>query len=232
MKLLSFLVALPLVATVALAEPAPRPVVVELFTSQGCSSCPPADALLAALKRSQPDLLVLGFHVDYWDRLGWKDPFSSPAATQRQRRYAAALGSGVYTPQLVVGGRREMVGSDRVSVLTAVEAARKELGRAPSPVLRLDAREGKAVLTVGAGQGAGTLWLVGFDDEHTTQVGSGENGGRRLTEVNVVRSLRDVGLWQGAPLQVEAEWPPGQRGAALLQAEDGRVVAAALGSGS
>ncbi|MDQ2805110.1 MAG: DUF1223 domain-containing protein [Pseudomonadota bacterium] len=226
MRRLPFLAALPLVATAALAEP-PRPVVVELFTSQSCSSCPPADALLGALKRARPDVLVLDFHVDYWDRLGWKDPYSSPEATQRQRQYAAALGAEVYTPQLVVDGRRQVVGSDQAAVLAAVEARREELDRAPSPPLRLEQRAGKIVLSVGAGQGSGTLWLVGYDDEHTTQVGGGENGGRRLTEVNVVRSLQDLGAWHGVPVRVEVQPSAGQRGAALLQAEDGRIVAAA-----
>ena len=225
MRRLPVLAALPLLTTAALAEP-PRPVVVELFTSQSCSSCPPADALLGALKRARPDVLVLDFHVDYWDRLGWKDPYSSPEATKRQRQYAAALGAEVYTPQLVIDGRRQVVGSDQAAVLAAVEAGRAELGRVPSPPLRLEWRSGKVVLSVGMGQGGGTLWLVGYDDEHSTQVGGGENGGRRLTEVNVVRSLQGLGAWRGVPLRVEVEPPAGQRGAALLQAEDGRIIAA------
>ena len=120
------------VAVVLIAPPGraagPRPagslIVVELFTSQSCSSCPPADDLLTELARTRPDILALDFHVTYWDRLGWKDPYSLPQATQRQRRYSELWGQdGVYTPQLVAGGRRQAVGSDRGDVLAAIAAA-------------------------------------------------------------------------------------------------------------
>src|SRR5712692_11374701 len=103
-----------------------RPIVVELFTSEGCSSCPPADALLAQLA-SRPEVLALSFHVDYWDRLGWKDPFSSPAATERQHRYAELLRlATIYTPQIVVDGKWQAVGSDRGEVERALDAARRD----------------------------------------------------------------------------------------------------------
>src|SRR5262252_1517002 len=106
-------------------------VVVELFTSEGCSSCPPADALLAELA-SRPEVLALSFHVDYWDRLGWKDPFSSPAATERQQRYASVLGlATVYTPQIVVDGKWQAVGSDRVEVEQALKAAGRSRDEVP-----------------------------------------------------------------------------------------------------
>jgi len=96
-----------------------RPPVVELFTSQGCSSCPPADALLGELAR-RGDVIALGFHIDYWDKLGWKDPLSTPQSTERQRRYARLFGTPTYTPQLVIDGTREMVGSQRETVLAAL----------------------------------------------------------------------------------------------------------------
>src|SRR5712691_6056213 len=102
----ALILALVLAATPAVADP--RPVVVELFTSQGCSSCPPADALLGELARRK-DVIALGFHISYWDRLGWKDPFSSPQSTERQRAYARSFEGQVYTPQLIVDGAREMV---------------------------------------------------------------------------------------------------------------------------
>ena len=202
------------------------PVVVELFTSQSCSSCPPADALLAELSRTRPDILALDFHVTYWDRLGWKDPYSLPQATQRQRDYAGLFGrDGVYTPQLVAGGRHQAVGSDRAEVLAAIKAAAAD---GPAPALRLGRDGAGLLLEAGAGRGAGQLLLVGFDPAHTTRVGGGENGGRTLAEVNVVRSITPAGAWRGAAVSLRAPPPAGERTALLLQAEDGRVLAAAL----
>src|SRR5208282_5788557 len=108
-----------------------RPIVVELFTSEGCSSCPPADALLAELA-GRSDVLALSFHVDYWDRLGWKDPFSSPDATRRQHGYADLLGlATVYTPQMIVDGRWQAVGSDRSEVERALGSARRSRDEVP-----------------------------------------------------------------------------------------------------
>src|SRR5215813_538220 len=115
-KTCALLLSLGLAATIGSAQAGERPIVVELFTSEGCSSCPPADALLAELA-ARPDVLALSFHIDYWDRLGWKDPFSTPAATQRQQHYADLLHrANVYTPQIVVDGHWQAVGSNRVEV--------------------------------------------------------------------------------------------------------------------
>ena len=117
--------ALGLAPVAVRAEPATRPIVVELFTSQGCSSCPPADALLRDLSRQRTDVLALAFHVTYWDRLGWPDPFALPAATERQRGYAGISHAGtIYTPQMVVDGTRDVVGSDQRGVQAALAAAR------------------------------------------------------------------------------------------------------------
>src|SRR5204863_9059983 len=127
----ALLLSLCLVLAVAPVRADERPIVVELFTSEGCSSCPPADALLAELAR-RSDVLALSFHVDYWDRLGWKDPFSSRAATDRQNRYATLLAlPTVYTPQIVVDGKWEAVGSDRADVERALELARRDHPEVP-----------------------------------------------------------------------------------------------------
>src|SRR5271166_4312736 len=123
-KIFQLFLALCLTIGIAAARAGERPVVVELFTSEGCSSCPPADALLAELA-DRAEVLALSFHVDYWDRLGWKDPFSSAAATARQRQYANLLGiDTVYTPQIVVDGHWQAVGSDRNAVEHAIAAAK------------------------------------------------------------------------------------------------------------
>ena len=207
-------------------RPAASPIVVELFTSQSCSSCPPADALLAELARTRPDILALDFHVTYWDRLGWKDPYSLPQATQRQNRYAEHFGrDSVYTPQLVAGGHHQAIGSDRAAVLDAIAAAGAD---SPAATLRLERDGAGLLLEAGAGRGAGQLLLIGFDPAHTTHVGGGENGGRTLTEANVVRSIVLAGTWHGEAVSLHAPSPAGERKALLLQADDGQVLAAAL----
>jgi hypothetical protein len=210
----------------AAAQPHGR-VVVELFTSQGCSSCPPADALLLELIRSRPDLLPLAFHVTYWDRLGWRDPFGLAEATERQRRYAGTLPRSaypgtVYTPQAVVQGQIDAIGSDRAALLAAIDAA-------PRPTVPLALRPGGDGLLVeaGAGNAAGTLLLVGFDPRHETPVARGENRGRRLVEGNIVRSFRAIGGWSGQPLSLTLPRPAGERAALLLQAADGRILGSA-----
>jgi hypothetical protein len=212
-------------AMVAAPVRAERLTVVELFTSQGCSSCPPADALLADLARTDPTLLPLGLHVTYWDRLGWKDPYSLPAATRRQRDFSAQMRlDTVYTPQIVVDGRHEAVGLDRDAVRRAIAAARAEPAAA---TLSLVAGPDGLRMRAGPGSEAGTLVLVGFDRQHATAVRAGENGGRTLTEVNVVRSLAPVGSWSGEAIDLVLPRPSGERAAVLLQAPDGRILAAA-----
>jgi hypothetical protein len=215
------------IASVAAGE---RPVVVELFTSEGCSSCPPADALLAELA-SRPDVLALSFHVDYWDRLGWKDPFSSPAATERQERYAELLRlATVYTPQMVVDGKWQAVGSDRAEVEDALGSARR--GHAEVPVtLAID--HGLAHINVGASSdpaaGAGIL-LIGFDRRHTTAVARGENSGRTLAHVDVVRGIEQVAQFRGqaSVIEVPIHWSC-DRLAAIVQAPDGAILGVAVG---
>src|ERR1700691_2804155 len=197
-----FVISLGLIAGLSpvAAMAAERPVVVELFTSQGCSSCPPANSYLTELSRDRHDVLALAFHVSYLDRLGWKDPFSLPAATQRQDVYGHRFGDGSYTPEMVVDGAAGMVGSDRGDVGAAIEKA-KHSGRTAASVSVT--RNGDQVsVQVGSGTGSARVLLIGFDHEHTTSIGRGENSGRTLTEANVVRSFRPVGQWSGAPLRV------------------------------
>lgn len=209
------------------AKAADRPVVVELFTSQGCSSCPPAEAFLVDLVSQRRDVLALAFHVDYWDRLGWKDSFSSAAATQRQQLYSRLLGTNqVYTPQIVVDGRSEAIGSDRAAVLRAVNAAAART--MPTIPMRL-VRDGNAVtVTIGAGAGKGRALLVGFDPRQETAVRRGENAGRTILQANVVRSVQPVADWQGREITLSKEAPAGQRTALILQASDGRVLGATV----
>ena len=210
---------------VALADTAPT-IVVELFTSQGCSSCPPADALLVELARDRPDVLPLAFHVTYWNNLGWQAPFSFAGAADRQRRYAVTLGlDTIYTTQMVVDGRTDVVGSDRPAVWLALQQAASLRPTATSVSL---GRNGDAIdITVGAGVGVGTVWLIGYDAIRRTAVAHGENGGRTLTEANIVRSFVPVARWTGDTLNLREPVPAGQRVAMIVQMDDGKILGAA-----
>ncbi len=215
-----------LMPALASAQTGKRPVVVELFTSQGCSSCPPADAIIAELARDRPDLLPLTFHVTYWNNLGWQDPFSFPGATERQRGYVArAVSPEIYTPAMVVDGKQDVVGSDRRAVEAALAHAEAEAQTAaPVDVVRA----GNALaITVGAGAGHGSVLLLGYDRRHQTLVGRGENGGRALLEANIVRSMAVAGTWTGQALHLQTAIPAGEEAAIVVQADDGRVLGAA-----
>ena len=220
-------------AAVCLAAPGAsardRPLLVELFTSQACSSCPPADALLAETGARRPDVLVLDLHVTYWDRLSWKDPISLRIATERQRGYAGLFGQdGVYTPQMVVDGRRQAVGSDRAAVFAAMAAAERDAASAPAVPVRVQRQGDRLLVEAGQGSGVATLWLVGYDARHTTKVGGGENGGRTLVEANVVRSMGALAEWRGQALRLPLARPQGERAAVLLQAADGSILGIGL----
>ncbi len=195
--------------------PAGAPVVVELFTSEGCSSCPPADALLMDLNLHQPvagvEVIALGEHVDYWNDLGWKDRFSSAQYSQRQSRYAARFGlESVYTPQMVINGREEFVGNDRSKAAQAItEAARH--GRQPS-ITMASSQNALEVKITEAGQKPLDVMLAITESDLSTQVGRGENHGRLLRHTAVVRELRKIGTTSGGefsgnwPLQLNPEW--------------------------
>lgn len=208
-------------------EPGARPVVVELFTSEGCSSCPPADALLTDLATSRPDILPLAFHVTYWNSLGWRDPFSFEAATARQKSYRGLSSQyGIYTPQMVIDGVHDAIGSDHAAVQGAIRAA---AAVAVSGVALKVKRDTDAiVINLPAASRAGTLWLVGFDRMHRTSVGRGENAGLTLLESNVVRALEPAGSWAGGGGSLRHLAPAGERVAVLLQAPDGQILGAGV----
>jgi hypothetical protein len=178
---------------------APR-AVIELFTSQGCSSCPPADALLARLA-SADDLIALSLPVDYWDRLGWKDTFAKHAFTERQVAYSNARGDGqVYTPQAVVNGQRHAVGSQRAAIDAAIAGTTASL----SVPLEVE-REGETLrVAVGAAPDAsiarGTLVLLPYLDMRDVAIGRGENARRTVTYTNIVRDIVSIGDWDGKPI--------------------------------
>ncbi len=175
------------------------PVLMELFTSEGCSSCPPADNLLKKLDHEHPvtgaDLVVLSEHVDYWNHDGWVDPYSSPEWTKRQEEYASLLDSEVYTPQLVIDGRKQVVGSDR----SAIEHAVQSCLRTPKIPVAVSAKRDAGQIAVhleippaGANRPA-AVYLVLASDQARSHVIRGENAGRDLEHVAVVRSLVKVG---------------------------------------
>lgn len=208
-----------------------NPVVVELFTSQGCSSCPPADQLLGELAE-RDDVLPLSMHVTYWDYIGWADPFALEAVTERQRAYAHSLGTRrPYTPQMVVDGMHDVIGSYRERVLATIETA--AAGSAKLPVGFT--REGTALsaaLPQAALDAPATVWLVLFDTAHATAVARGENGGRKLTNYNVVRVFRSLGTWDGNAGEIALGLGPealAHDGCAILvqQGPTGRILGAA-----
>lgn len=183
------------------------PVIVELFTSEGCSSCPPADALLAQLDKTQPlaeaEIIALSEHVDYWDYIGWADPFSSAAFSARQEAYATAFGrDGIYTPQMVVDGQSEFVGSNASKAQAAIARAAR-LPKAAVSITRAARNEGgqrvlrltvniKDVPPVSADDVAEVLLAI-TENNLSSNVARGENSGRRLAHSHVVRELRALG---------------------------------------
>ncbi len=174
-----------------------RPAVVELFTSEGCSSCPPAEAYVGELAR-RSDVLALTFHVDYWDDLGWRDPFALPESVERQRAYAKALRlSSIYTPQVVVDGHENCVGSDRNSIGRALMQQRSGVA------LALTVREGEVLVDLGARENIASsdVVLVAYRRMAVSHIGRGENAGRTVEEYNIVRKFHSLGRWDGRPRQ-------------------------------
>ena len=220
-------------ADLQITEASPgAPVVVELFTSQGCNSCPPADALLGELA-GQPGVIALEMHIDYWDYIGWKDPYADPALTKRQRSYAKRLNQRyVYTPQMVIDGRINVIGSQRSKVLEAVETAASS--RKALDVRFVEDEGGKIVIPAGhAPDGGAAVWLAVFDRQHDTEVLRGENAGRKLSNYHVVRQLARIGTWRGEqmeiPFDMAAATALGRDGCAVIvqQSPTGAVLGAA-----
>ena len=182
------------------AVAAENPAVIELFTSQGCSSCPPADALLAKLAQ-EPGVVALSFPVDYWDYIGWKDTFASPFNTARQKAYAAARGDNhVYTPQAVINGLMHAVGSDKVEISTARQLSYADKGALKVP-LDVSDEGGKLVVRVGGTvEGSakwGAFWLLHVTRSRAVAIGRGENSGHTVNYTNIVRSMKKIGDWSG-----------------------------------
>ena len=211
-------------ATPALAADPAHPVVVELFQSQGCSSCPPANANVLAIA-GRPDVLALSWEVTYWDYLGWRDTFGDRAFTARQYDYARTLGhDGVFTPQVVVNGRADAVGADPDELDGLLRRADRG---ATGPDLVLDGGR----VRVGTATGNGDVWLVRYDPR-TVQVSilRGENGGETLPHRNVVRQVQDLGRWNGqaADFVLPPAKADGLKTAVLIQSGRGGPILAAV----
>ena len=215
--------ALVLPGNAASSPPAPQPVVVELFTSQGCSSCPPADAALA-LVADRGDVIALSFGVTYWDNLGWKDTFARSEFTDRQKAYARRMGHAPYTPEVVAGGRAGSVGNSKGRIEALIAKA-----RAPAAASVTADRYSVTVSAGVAPRGGADVWLVRYDPR-TVQVPvkAGENTGKTLPIRNVVRSLTRLGTWNGASATYRfAIAPGGLDSVVIVQGRDGGPILAA-----
>lgn len=202
---------------------AQRPVVLELFQSQGCSSCPPANANLNAIA-DRPDVLALSFGVTYWDQLGWKDTFAKPAYTDRQKAYARGLGAQLGTPQMVVEGREDLIGTNARELDAVLRRAR--------PAMDATVAIARGRVEIGAGQApkAGAdVWLVRYDPRvRQVAIQRGENNGKTLPHRDVVRELTRLGGWNGAPVAFNTSpADPALRTAVLVQARNGGPILAA-----
>lgn len=229
-------------APAALAQ-SNTPMVLELYTSQGCSSCPPADRLLAKLAH-QPGVYAMSLPVDYWDYIGWKDTFASPKFSARQRNYANVRNDRrVYTPQVLVNGLTHAVGSNLLAIRYAARNARGVQG-AMSVAMKVETKAGKVICNIGAAK-SGTpkkagLWLFRLLGSREVAIGRGENHGVKVRYTNIVRSIEKVGAWDGTSKQIEISEKRMKRGGAegwilLLQAgtakKPGAVLAAAKAKG-
>jgi hypothetical protein len=217
---------------VSLLAPAPsraEPILLELFTSQGCSSCPPADALLTQLGK-KPGLVTLSFSVDYWNYLGWHDTLSSPENSERQRDYARSRGDGrVYTPQLVVDGIYHVNGANEAAIEMAIRRAKKRLEAVQVPVT-MRAEGNSLVIDIGSAPKTSdmrkaTVWLAVAKEKETVAISRGENRGKTITYSHPVRELTPIGMWKGEKMTLrlplnDLQTIGGDCLVAMLQVED------------
>jgi hypothetical protein len=215
----------------AAAEPKGGPWSIELFTSQGCSSCPPADLNLGKLA-GRPDIVALSFHVNYWDYIGWKDRFASKESTERQRIYARTLKQRyVYTPEMVVDGRVHEPGVKESAIEGLLADARRQSSHRTTPELKRSA-DGALTIRLGAAKldQPADVVVFAYDRRHSTPVERGENSGRRLENFNVVRHFEVVSRWDGTDRQwtVPADRFQPDQGIAVLvqQVDQGPVLGA------
>lgn len=217
----------------AFAQDSTRLTVLELFTSQGCSSCPPADALLKTFA-NRSELMPLSFSVDYWDHLGWKDTLASPKHSARQKAYARSLGTGnVYTPQVVVNGAWQAIGSNKAQIEKAILKASSAVSSQTVAFTAVTDTK-RIIIEVGTAKDAmpATVWLAIVAPQVGVEIKRGENRGKMLAYHNVVRDITPVGMWAGKPMKIELPLSTmmkvGDRCAVLLQADEGgRIIAAA-----
>ena len=225
---------------VAAQEAAARPItaIIELFTSQGCSSCPPADALLKTYADTS-GVLALSLPVDYWDYIGWKDTLASPKNTERQRSYVKSFGRGpVYTPQAVINGVTDVVGSDQAAIDRAIMKSSRLLEDRRVPV-GFRRQSSSLIVETGAGpDGAGlkeaTIWLVVMKKSADVNIKRGENSGKTISYVNVVREMTPIGVWNGKPgvlqLTMAAVMDPETEDSAVLLQEGANGTGAIVGA--
>ena len=216
-------------ASAAAPAIADTPVLVELFTSQGCSSCPPADALLKEFAR-RDDLIALGMHVDYWDYLGWTDEFAQPEHTKRQKAYSHANGDRmIYTPQMVIDGVARLPGNRTLAVQRAIDDRQAE--KIDGPDIAIARSGGKITVIVGEDRlpdAPVEVMLATFHPERDVAISAGENAGHHIEYANVVSKLIHAGSWDGASrLEFSVEMPEGPVAVFLQRPGMGEVIAAA-----
>lgn len=226
----SLLTALALATQPALAtEPQRSPVVVELFTSQGCSACPPADALLHELAK-RPDIIALSLHVDYWDYIGWKDSFGDSAFTARQKDYARAMNSrAIYTPQIIINGRTALVGHDAMKIVMAIDAAEERPARAAIEILSKDTETGKVrlrLVPLSKSVPESAVQLVRYIPDARVDIRSGENAGRSLSYANVVNDWTRIGTWKGNEAEIELTLTGSEPAVLIVQALERKDILA------